>query len=162
MHPVNMNATTISAILAAARSAADQSEVFTGVRLDGQTLVCGAKNSGAPAEYRMWIEEDRPWVALVTADRWLSGSIELNLIHTGDKMEELLEEELAEQGCDHRVGKIEHFRSNPPEKLYTFRVPVPIRPNDEAGTAQNVCAYLLAIEACFRELGDMSAGKADN
>ena len=73
-------------------------------------------------------------------------------MHTGDTMEDLLEEELVEMGQP--AGSpvvIEHFRSD--DLLFTFRTPVP-------GDVDVAAAWLLAYEACFRRLGDMEAGEA--
>ena len=51
--------------------------------------------------------------------------------------------------------KIEHFRSD--DMLFTFRSPLP------AGIqAADAAKVLLAYEACFRNLGDMNAGGAED
>ncbi|MBK7405452.1 MAG: hypothetical protein IPJ41_12675 [Phycisphaerales bacterium] len=118
----------------------------------------GKAGEGAaePAEYR--VEHDaqgKLWVSLVTANRWLSESIETDLLHTGDKIEELLDDELVEVGFDAGPLKVEHFRSE--DLLFTFRTAVPAEHQDEAATASLRC--LLAYEACFRQLGDMSGEK---
>ena len=129
----------------------------------GGRLVCEARASAAPAEYRVGFEDGRVWVSLVTGDRWLSHSIEADLLHTGDKIEELLEEELVEQGLE--IGSLgyQHYRSE--DKLYTFRSALPVAlggsgSEDEGAAAAAAAAAakaLLAYEACFRHLGDMDA-----
>ena len=146
-------------LLEAVASRALEAGVFASVRLDGARLVCAAKEVES-AEYRL----DRDgagtlWVSLVTPDRWLSGSIEGDLVHTGDKMHELVTDELVELGCDDVVSAVEHFRSE--DMLFTFRSPVPVagRSSDDAASVASV--YLLAYEACFRQLGDMSGGDDD-
>lgn len=141
-------------LLEQVRAQTEKVGVFGPIQPKGAMLVCAAQNSAAPAEYRLFKEGDVWWVSLVTADRWLSESIESDLLHTGDKMEELVEEELAELGCDHKVTKIEHFRSDAPAKLYTFRTKVPAHADQSALAA----TYLLAMEAAFRNLGDINAG----
>ncbi len=117
-----------------------------------------AKDSAAPALYRVEVEGEQVFVSLVMADRWLSHSIEADLLNTGDKMEDLLDEELAELGVKH-LGRdvsglsIEHFRSE--EKLFAFRSKLPGCVGElSAGT---ISGCLLAYEACFRNLGDMQA-----
>lgn len=129
----------------------------------GETLVCAAANSAAPAEYRLFVDAGRWWIALVTPDRWLSESVESGMLEGRDKIEELIEEELVELGLEQKVEKVEHFRSPPPQKLYTFRYKVPAPQSGGAGqTAVDVTTtYLLATEAAFRQLGDMDAGPAD-
>ena len=133
---------------------AEKAGVFGGVELRDGRLVCRAKASAEPASYRLGLEDRRLWVSLVTADRWLSESIEADLMHTGDKLEDLLEEEFAELGRPGVRPRVEHFRSD--DLLFTFRSEVPrsaVGYDTETGAA-----YLLAYEACFRRLGDMEAG----
>lgn len=125
----------------------------------GEMLECEAKESGAPAFYRIEAEGDRVFVSLVMADRWLSHSIEADLLNTGDKMEELLDEELAELGVEHQGSdvsglKVEHYRSE--EKLFTFRSRVPGTLGEVS--VETIAGCLLAYEACFGNLGDMRAG----
>ncbi|MFG0260350.1 MAG: hypothetical protein ACF8LK_08365, partial [Phycisphaerales bacterium JB041] len=81
------------------------------------------------------------------------------LVHTGDKMDELVTDELVELGCDDAVDVVEHFRSE--DMLFTFRSRVPVegRTGDEAAAA--AAAHLLAYEACFCQLGDMSGEGED-
>jgi len=142
-------------LLDKAAAAARASGVFGPVAVKDGRLVCHAAASAAPASYRLFEETGTLWVSLVMADRWLSESIETDLLHTGDKLEELLEEELVEHGLPARRLKVEHFRSD--DLLFTFRSPLPV---DTSSIDAGVIAarYLLAYEACFRVLGDMNAG----
>ncbi|HVP73959.1 MAG TPA: hypothetical protein VMS30_09495, partial [Phycisphaerales bacterium] len=96
-------------------------------------------------------------VSLVTPNRWLSESIEADLMHHGDPIEELIEEELVDLGWQEDALPVKHFRSD--DMLYTFVSPVPIpagQAEDDAVKRATTC--LLAYEAAFRELGDMSGG----
>ncbi len=146
-------------LLEAVRTRAERAEVFGEARLDTATgrLSLRAKASAEPAEYRLDLQQGRLWVSLVTPNRWLSESIETDLLHTGDKLDELIEEELAELDYDTKAVKVtfEHFRSD--DKLFTFRTAMPFA-LDAAGTGEAVetaSKWLLAYEACFRRLGDM-------
>lgn len=144
----------------AVRAAVARSDVFGAVELKKAPpmLACAAKNSAEPAEYRLFEDGSKLWVSLVTDNRWLSQSIEAHLVNTGDKLEELLDEELYDVGYEGNALSFEHFRS--PDKLYTFRSPLPISADapDAAGIAAKC---LLAYEACFRRLGDMDAADED-
>lgn len=133
-------------------SLATSAGVFGPVSVKQGQLVCHAAASAAPASYRLFLENGVPWVSLVMADRWLSESIETDLLHTGDKVEDLVEEEALELGLAKPRLKVEHFRSD--DLLFTFRSPLP----SEALSAEIAVKYLLAYEACFRNLGDMNAG----
>ncbi len=124
----------------------------------GGTLVCVAKDAAAPASYRLFGEDGKVWVSLVMADRWLSESVESDLEHTGDKIEDLLEEELLEVGAPSARLVVEHFRSD--DLLFTFRSPLPVGP-ESPRSVEAAVKFLLAYEACFRNLGDMSAGSGD-
>ena len=75
-------------------------------------------------------------------------------MHSGDSLEELLEEELVDLGADTSVVLVQHFRSE--DMLYTFRSTLP-----PASTPDDVLTWLLAYEATFRELGDMTAEADD-
>ncbi len=149
--------TDVSALLEPVAARAREAGVFGEVRLSGGRLVCEASGSAAPAEYRMEAEDGRLWVSLVTADRWLSESIETELLHSGDKIEELIDEEMVELGYAGGQLPMQHYRSE--DKLFTFRsaVPVTIPAPSPAPAAEVELAVqaLLGYEAAFRQLGDM-------
>lgn len=136
---------------------ARQAHVFGPIFIHGNILNCEAKDSAAEAYYRLTFDAGKLWVSLVTKDRWLSQSIEADLVHTGDKLEDLLAEELADQGHAGPAPAFEHFRSE--EKDFTFRSAVPLDPSKlaEPAAAETAAKFVLAYEACFRRLGDMDA-----
>jgi hypothetical protein len=149
---------TWSDTLRALAQAAEEAGVFAAVRTIGGRVDCEAAGSAAPAFYRVDVQTvagaPAACVSLVTADRWLSQSIEQDLVHTGDKLHDLVDEELAELGYEGAVPRVEHYRSD--DKLYTFRSPL-------AGPAESwpvaaLLQHLLAYEAAFRHLGDMQGG----
>lgn len=152
--------TAIAPLLGPVRDAAARSGVFGPISVREGTLVCEALESGAPAEYRLFADGGSLWVGLFTTDRWLSQSIEQDLVHTGDKLEELMEEELADQGEPKPASppKFEHFRDD--DKVFTFRTRLPIA-SSEAEAAPRAARWLLACEAMFRRLGDMQGGDED-
>lgn len=125
--------------------------VFGEVKVEGARLSAAAKAPAAPAWYRLFEDAGRVWVAFVTADRWLSHSIEADLLHTGDKLDELIHEELVEQGIEALPEPNQHFRDE--DKLFTFRTALPREVYEDV-----MLAYLLAYEAALRELGDVDAG----
>lgn len=130
---------------------AAKADVFGEMTVDGHRLQAVARDAAAPAFYRVDVGGGEVWVSLVTADRWLSESIEADLMHSGDKLEELIEEELVDLGEDPGAVSFEHFRSD--DMLFTFRTKLP---DAATGDPERTCRYLLAYEACFRNLGDMS------
>lgn len=140
---------------------ARETGVFGDVRREPGRLECAAKTAAAPAAFRLEVDSGQLWVSLVMADRWLSHSIEADLLNTGDKLEELVEEELVELGLPpSQAGNgvtVEHFRSE--EKLFTFRSPAGVDGSAAAsqGAVDRAGRFLLAYEACFRNLGDMNA-----
>lgn len=139
----------VTDVLEAVAKRAEDAGVFGGVRVENGRLVCAALESAEPADYRISTDDKGDaWVELVTDNRWLSGSIEGDLVHTGDKLNELIDEELADLGWEGGPSAFEHFRSE--DMLFTFRSRVPAR--DPESLAQ----WLLAYELVFRELGDMS------
>jgi hypothetical protein len=135
-----------------------QKNVFAKVRRNDEALRCWARTSAAPATYQAQVNEahDTIWVGLHTEDRWLSESIETDLLHRGEKIEELLEEELEEQGWGATLP-VEHFRDE--AKVFVFRSPVAVPAGkmvDDPAVIDQVTRVLLAYEACFDQLGDMS------
>lgn len=134
-------------------------DVFDAVEQRDGAVVAAARGASAPAEYLVRVDEQAGtiWIVLRTADRWLSESIEAELMHTGDKLEELVEDELVELDCPAKVT-FEHFRDD--DLQYTFRSPIRLAVGeaaDDAAVMTKTTAHLLAYEAAFRELGDMSA-----
>jgi hypothetical protein len=77
-------------------------------------------------------------------------------MHFGDPIEELVAEELEELDGTPPAGGlvVRHFRSD--DLLYTFETPLP---KDADG--ETAVLWLLAYEAAFRELGDMTADDED-
>jgi hypothetical protein len=147
----------LESLLSGVQRRAAEAGVFADVSIRDGVLICRARDAAAPASYRLFADGGRLWVSLVMADRWLSESIETDLLHTGDKIEELIDEELHELGHAGGPLPVEHFRSD--DLLFTFRSPVPAALGVEA--ADVATKFLLAYEACFRNLGDMAAGGED-
>jgi len=145
-------------LLSALRQVADASGLFAGSELLGDRLRLKAKDAAADAHYEVATAGDGLLVRLLTADRWLSESIESQLVEHGDSIEDLLEDELVEVGHeparDGAVPKVRHFRD--PARNYTFECPIPIGPD---GPVESARRFLLGWEACFRGLGDMSGGE---
>ncbi len=136
-----------------------EAEVFCKVRRGDDALRCQPRQiESEGTAYCAEVPEphDLVWVSLKTADRWLSESIEAALMHSGDKIEDLLEEELYDQGFEARLP-VDHFRDD--MKMYVFRSPVFLPPDeqlDDERMIERVTQVILAFEACFRQLGDMA------
>ncbi len=160
-----MSSATVQSLIAGVADAARRSGRFGGVSVGGggNVVVCEALASAAPASYRVVVEGDAVFVELVMADRWLSHSIEADLLNTGDSMEDLLEEELVDLSVRHKGREvtglgIDHFRSE--DKLFTFRSRLPGSASDVG--VETAAGCLMAYEACFGALGDMSAGAGED
>lgn len=152
-----MSTPSIQPLLEKVKAKAERAGVFGACEIRDGMLVCRAANAAAPASYRLRAEGGKLWLSLVTADRWLSESIESDLVEFGDDLEDLLEEELVELGYTEGTLSFEHFRSD--DKLFTFRSPLPVSPADQSPRAIDaVATLLLGYEQCFRRLGDMDAG----
>ena len=105
----------------------------------------------APDDVDAWYEvaptEGGCLLALMTKDRWLSESIEGDLEHTGDELEELFEEELVELDWDGAVPTFRHFRNE--QREYVFSCVWP------SETPAEIAVALQAMVVMFTELGDM-------
>lgn len=140
------------------RRGAIEADVFASVEIDERGVCCEADGPAEPAFYRVSVEEGSVWVSLETVDRWLSGSIEEELVKTGDKLDELLEEEIVELGHHQAVVEFEHFRS--PDKIYVFRSKLSTALSDPTAP-EHALLWLLGYELVFRELGDMTEDDED-
>ncbi|MEL7087621.1 MAG: hypothetical protein AAGL98_04145 [Planctomycetota bacterium] len=156
-----MNATsTHRAMLDALAERCRESDLFASVEVIDGLLKAHAKVVESPCWYQAGPletvdETSHVWVGIYTPDRWLSGSIEADVLHMGDKYEDLLEEELVDQGWNARLN-VQHFRDD--DKVFVFRSPVPVGPEqalDDPALIERVKQGVFAYEAAFRELGDM-------
>ena len=139
-----------------AEKKAKDSSSFGAISCDKATdsclLTCEARDAASPAHYTL-AEVGGTWfVGLETEDRWLSESIEADLMHSGDSLEELVEEELVDLGLTVSGVTTQHFRDE--HMHYVFRSPLP-----NNVTPEQAAIWLLAYEATFRELGDMSTSE---
>ncbi|MCA9312253.1 MAG: hypothetical protein KDA21_13650 [Phycisphaerales bacterium] len=169
IHPESLSMNTLSKGIGATMNtllndvaeAARCSGCFGAVEVREDLVSCAAADAPEPAFYRLVSEDGRLWVEWVTADRWLSQSIEAELVFTGDDLEDMIDEELVDLGYEGpKLGALSHYRSE--DLLYTFRSEVRVDAEgtqDEVVRALTTC--LLAYEATFRELGDMAGGDDD-
>ncbi|CAN5692183.1 hypothetical protein BH11PLA1_BH11PLA1_02950 [soil metagenome] len=166
IHPpaVALEAGKAAPLLNAVAEMARASGAFESVEATPTEVVCAAQGPEDEAHYRLAFDaiDASLRLALTTPARYLSQSIEQELVHTGDKLHDLLRDEMID--ADHPAPAkltFEHFRD--PEKRYTFRVRVPAADAalDAAETARRVWLLLKAFEATFRELGGMKGGEDD-
>ena len=127
--------------------------VFADIEALPGRIRCHAKGCNEPAWYELASLGGGLTVRFATPDRWLSESIESDLMHFGDPIEELVEEELSELGWRGKIPAIKHFRDD--DRLYVFEGPVPAEGSDTA------LKFLLAFEAAFRSLGDVAGEDED-
>ena len=140
------------------RAGAIKSNNFGEIVVDDRGVVCFAPNSAEPAWYRVFVDQDAIWISLETEDRWLSGSIEGDLVNTGDKLDELIEEEVVDLGHVDAQVSFDHFRSE--DMLYVFRSKLSTPINDPQ-SAEHALIWLLGYEVVFRDLGDMDVSEED-
>jgi len=145
--------TDLSHAIAQAKANAEEVGVFASVMLQDGVLICKAKGSAEEAFYRLRSKGDALYISLEMQDRWLSGSIESSLLHSGDPLEELLDEELAELGYTGGQPSYQHFRDD--HMMFVFQTRVPLDGLSQDEVAKTTALFLLGYEACFRQLGDM-------
>lgn len=144
---------TLSPIFDAAVQPLADSGEFANVTRTDQGVRCDALHVEEECYYAAALQSDgNLWVGWYSPDRWVSGSIEGDLVHTGDKIDELLEEELVDQGLSIAIP-LEHYRND--DKLFVFQGKLEL-PSETAAATDTLVKVLLAFQACFVELGDMS------
>jgi len=144
----------LRSVLDQVQSRAERAGVFDSVSCQGDSLVCQARGAAEPAFYRLDFRDGALTVSLEMEDRWLSESIEASLMNSGDALEELLDDELAELGYEGDEPTYRHFRSE--AKRFTFETPILTDGLQGEALAERAAQFLLGYEACFRQLGDMS------
>ncbi len=156
MHAVTQDtAPHVAELLRQAARSADGSGVFAQVVEEPGRIACQSKIQ-PDAWYRIETDGGRLTANWVSEDRYLSQSIEAELMWTGDDLDDMIDEERVDLGFDRGpLGKLEHYRN--PEKMFTFRASIPIEMSEAEPErdAPELVKCLLAFEAAFRELGDM-------
>lgn len=145
-------------LLADVARRAERTGAFAEVRIEDGAVCC--RDPIQPeASFRIEPEGERLFVTWVSPNRYLSQSIEAELMWTGDDLDDLIDEEIADRDTRREpLGRVEHFRND--QKLFTFRSVVPLEGDAEAD-AEALCRCLLAYQAAFRDLGDMKGGDGD-
>lgn len=130
---------------------------FATVEVVDGGLRCRARDVESEAFYSLARTERGLVVRFETPDRWLSESVEADLYHASDSLDELLEESLDELEWPVDVAPVRPFRHYRNDALsYVFEHDVP----EHGDAAETACTWLLAYEATFHELGDV-AGEAE-
>ena len=143
---------TLTTVLDAAVEPLTASGDFASVTRTDTGLRCDALHVEEACYYAATLDADgKLWVGWYTPDRWLSESVEADLVHTGDKLDELLEEELVDQGLSMSLS-LEHFRDR--DKVFVFRGELDL-PGESSEATAILVKTLFALQACFLELGDM-------
>lgn len=144
-------------VLAAAGEQLKSNDLFETVEVREGNLIAVAADTDGAVEYRV-LNASPNVVGLYTPDRWLSQSIEADLVHTGDKIEELIEEELVDLGLNDKLD-VRHYRNDAKEFVYESQV------GDLSGSAradaERLSKLILAYAQCFAELGDLAADEQE-
>lgn len=156
MTEITQNSTQIIETIVAGAKAAN---VFGKIQVEGAVITLEAWGAAEPACYRVYLDGPEPIIELATKDRWLSGSIEGELVESGDKLDDLIEDELVDLGYPEDSGAVafDHYRSDDLEFVFRSRV----IPADGQDIAEACKIWLLAYETCFRQLGDMDETEED-
>lgn len=143
---------TLSTVFDSAVQPLTEAQVFASVSRTDTGVRCDALHVQEECYYALNAKPDGTvWVGWYTPDRWLNESVEADLVHTGDTIDELLEEELIDQDISQKLT-LEHLRNQ--DKVFVFRGKLEL-PSDTAQAVQLLVNVLRAFQACFLELGDM-------
>jgi hypothetical protein len=141
----------MSDFLSIVQQHAQRSNRFERIESTDTSVRCKAKGAASEAWYVVDRQDDGWAVSLLTPDRWLSESIEGDMLEGRDTAEELIDDELVELGFPGKAQQVKHYRDD--FKMYVFRSCIPVNAQDGAAAA----TYLLGFEAAFANLGDMQA-----
>lgn len=130
---------------------AERSGAFASVTRRGGMVEAAAREN-PEALFRIEAEADRLFVAWASPNRYLSQSIEADLMWTGDDLNDLIAEELSDQGYSGApLGRVEHFRDE--QKNFVFRSLIPAASGETRADVLVRC--LLAYHAAMSQLGGM-------
>ncbi|MDX2115929.1 MAG: hypothetical protein SFZ24_09990 [Planctomycetota bacterium] len=133
----------------------ERSGSFGRAELRGGYVHALAKTNPAAA-FRAGFDEKGAFVAWVCGERYVSQSIEADLMWTGDDLSELIAEAAVDHGYSGPAfAQVEHYRD--PDKLFTFLSRIPAASPD----APTLLAAMLGYSAAFGELGDMKPEEND-
>ena len=150
------NTANLSTVFDACVEPLTDANVFANVNRTDAGIRCDAMHVEEECYYAAHLDDQgNLWAGWYSPDRWVSGSIEGDLVHTGDKIDELLEEELIDLGLCIKIP-LEHYRND--DKIFVFHGKVTL-PEDTDEASDMLVKILLAFQACFVELGDMAPGE---
>lgn len=156
MAAATQHSTRIESLLDAVAERARGTGLFGTVTRRAGVVEAAALQCPEDAAFRIELAGDGLYVSWVTPDRYMSQSIEADLMWTGDDLSDMIDEELAAVGWNAGpLGKLEHFRND--EKLFTFRSKLPLEPGkaDPGQHADVLVKAMMGYEAALRDLGDM-------
>lgn len=133
------------------------SQRFGEVILKDGALRCRAKGAAAEAWFVITPNKSDWTISLLTGDRWLSESIEGDMLEGHDSVEELIDDELVEIGYPHRARPVKHYRDE--SKTYVFTSEIPLQGVPDI--AEGIATYLLAFSAAFLQLGEMQGNSSE-
>ena len=145
---------TLETCLSLARDADVFEEMTIQSDSDAHRLVAVARGAAAEALYCLESRNGSWHVMMSTKDHWLSESIEAEVMHHGDSLEELIEEELIDLGLDDVEVRMQHYRDD--DFRYVFKSPITTGATDTV-----IATWLLGYEAAFKQLGDMTEDQED-
>ena len=117
----------------------------------------------AEAAYRIELGQGNEVAASwSTPDRYLSQSIEAELMWTRDDLDDMLDEELSDLGWSAgRLKPLKHYRDE--REQFVFRTTLPMRADELiAAHGDDLARCILAFERVFSELGDMKDKDIDD
>lgn len=108
------------------------------------------------------IDDEGVWLAWASEDRYLSQSIEAELVFTGDDLDDMIDEEIVDAGWD--LGKLApnaHFRDDERRFVFRCKAPVDAETLDPKTHAPAFASALAGMVEAFAELGDMQPDDDD-
>jgi len=137
---------------------ARKANAFANVELQDQAIICQAKTKDPETQafYKLDVIEDNALqVGVYTLDRWLSESIETDLVEHKDDIADLLADEMYELGIDQGLP-VFHCRDEQMQYVFLSQIPfLEGHAADSPAFVDYVCKVLLSYEATFSQLGDM-------
>ena len=138
-------------------------ERFDTAQRVGDLVTCHAHGTVDEAQFCIEVDDDGVWLTWASLDRYLSQSIEAELMFTGDDLDDMVDEEIVDAGWE--LGKLApnaHHRDE--DMRFVFRWKTAITPDtvDAGAHAEPFAKALAGMVEAFAELGDMAPEDDDD
>ena len=138
-------------------------DVFDSAEVKGSMVYAHATDSPEEAFYRVEIDEEGVFVSWASEDRYISQSIEAELMWTGDDLDDMIDEGAQDAGWTlGRMEPLKHYRDEGMHFVYRSKTPIAPADADAGAHADQLVAAMAGYAEAMAEFGDMKPESDDD